>query len=74
VSTSRARRICTSASASPSIGSSDIEAERLEVHRLHEGRYGRPEVLRSADELTSPVLPGFSFDLSAILKPTRTNK
>ena len=46
----------------------DIEAERAEAYRLSEGRYGPPEILRSADMLTSPVLPDFSFDLSTILE------
>jgi Uma2 family endonuclease len=47
----------------------DIEAERVEAYRLREGRYGPPEILRSGDELTSPVLPDFAFDLRAILEP-----
>ncbi len=46
----------------------DIEAERVEAYRLREGRYGPPEILRSADILTSPVLPDFAFDLSTILE------
>ena len=46
----------------------DIEAERVEAYRLREGRYGPPEILRAADVLTSPVLPDFAFDLSAILE------
>jgi len=46
----------------------DIEAERVEAYRLREGRYGPPEILRSADALTSPVLPDFAFDLSTILE------
>ena len=45
----------------------DLEAERVEVHRLREGRYGSPDVLRATDTLRSVVLPGFSFDLSTIL-------
>jgi Uma2 family endonuclease len=46
----------------------DLEAERLEAHRLTEGRYGAPEILQARDVLTSPVLPGFAFDLSTILE------
>lgn len=46
----------------------DLEAERVEVHRLHNGRYGQPEILRFGDTLTSPVLPGFALELSAILQ------
>ena len=45
----------------------DLEAERLEVYRLHDGRYDRPDILGPADGLTSPLLPGFAFELSAIL-------
>ena len=46
----------------------DIEAERLEAYRLHEGMYGAPDILRAADALRSSVLPEFSLDLSAILE------
>jgi Uma2 family endonuclease len=46
----------------------DIEAERVEAYRLHEGRYGRPEILDAGDVLTSPVLPDFALDLSTILE------
>ena len=45
----------------------DLEAERVEVHRLREGRYGSPDVLRATDTLRAVVLPGFSFDPSTIL-------
>jgi Uma2 family endonuclease len=46
----------------------DIEAERVEAYRLYEGRYGAPEILQAGDRLTSPVLPGFSLDLTGILE------
>jgi Uma2 family endonuclease len=46
----------------------DLQEEHVEVYRLRRGRFGVPEILRNGDVLTSPVLPGFSFDLSAILK------
>jgi Uma2 family endonuclease len=46
----------------------DIQEERVEVYRLRKGRFGVPEILRHGDALTSPILPGFSFDLSAILE------
>jgi Uma2 family endonuclease len=46
----------------------DIEAERLEVYRLHEGRYGRPDILQAGDVLTTELLPDFTLDLSTILE------
>ena len=46
----------------------DIEAERLEAYRLHQGAYGGPEILGAGDVLTSPGLPGFALDLSTILE------
>jgi Uma2 family endonuclease len=50
----------------------DIEAERVEVYRLREGRYGRPEFLEGGDVLETDLLPGYAIDLSAILEsPTR---
>ena len=49
----------------------DIEAERLEAYRLSQGRYGPPDFLQASDDLTSPVLPGFTFPLSTILESPR---
>jgi Uma2 family endonuclease len=46
----------------------DIEIERVEIYRLHEGTYGGPEILRAGAVLTSPVLPDFALDLSTILE------
>ena len=46
----------------------DLDAERLEAYRLQEGRYRSPEILQAADTLSSPMLHGFSFDLSQILE------
>ena len=45
----------------------DMEAERLEVYRLRDGRYSEPEILQSSDTLTSSALQEFAFDISAIL-------
>ena len=47
----------------------DIEAERVEVYRLNESRYGQPQLLHAAETLTSAVLPDFSFELTMILEP-----
>jgi len=49
----------------------DMEAERVEVYRLANGRYGQPEILQAAATLTSAVLQGFEFDLSTILEAGR---
>lgn len=47
----------------------DLEADRVEVHRLSEGRYGRPVVLGRGDMLESSVLPGFSAEVDEVLGP-----
>ncbi|HEX6206943.1 MAG TPA: Uma2 family endonuclease [Actinomycetota bacterium] len=38
----------------------DLDADRILVYRLEEGRYGEPQVLEPDHELTTPLLPGFS--------------
>jgi Uma2 family endonuclease len=48
----------------------DLQEEHVAVYRLREGRFSVPEILLHGDVLTSPVLPGFAFDLSAILEDT----
>jgi Uma2 family endonuclease len=45
----------------------DLEVDRIEVHRLAGGAYGTPELLSRADELTSPLLPGFVTSVDAVL-------
>jgi Uma2 family endonuclease len=45
----------------------DLEADRVEIYRLDESRYGAPIVLMADDHLTSPLLPGFSVSVSYIL-------
>jgi len=46
----------------------DLEAERMEVLRLGaDGRYGPPLLLGRGDLLTSPVLPGWSAPVEAVL-------
>lgn len=38
----------------------DLDADAILVYRLEEGRYGKPEILDPDEELTTPLLPGFS--------------
>jgi Uma2 family endonuclease len=45
----------------------DLEADRIEIHRLAEGRYGVPELLRRGDMLTSEQLPEFEIAVDDIL-------
>lgn len=47
----------------------DLDSDRIEVHRLSEGRYGPPTVLARGDTLESPLLPGFSANVDDLLGP-----
>ncbi len=47
----------------------DLEAERIELYRLTEGRYGLPLLMEQDDFLTSPRIPGFSLQVAYILGP-----
>jgi Uma2 family endonuclease len=47
----------------------DLEADRVEVHRLEEGRYGHPLILVRGDRLESPIVPGFAISLDDLLGP-----
>jgi Uma2 family endonuclease len=47
----------------------DLEADRPELYRPTEGRYGRPEILERGDKLTSPRLPGFAAAINDLLQP-----
>lgn len=47
----------------------DLDAERIELYRLSEGRYGVPVLLQTGDALTSPQVPGFSLPVGYILGP-----
>lgn len=46
----------------------DPEADRIEVHRLAEGRYGKPEILEPGDALTTGLLPGLRVDTGYLLR------
>ena len=45
----------------------DLQADRVEIHRLAEGRYGAPALLRRGDMLTSEQLPEFEIAVDDIL-------
>ena len=47
----------------------DLDAERVEVHRLTAARYGAPALLRAGEHLTSPVVPGLVLDIGELLCP-----
>ncbi len=48
----------------------DLDAERVEVLRLGaDGGYGPPRILGRGELLTSPVLPGWSAPVDALLGP-----
>lgn len=51
----------------PEYWSVDLEAERVETHRLINGRYPAPDVLLAEEILTSPIVPGFSIRVSDLL-------
>lgn len=42
----------------------DPDADRIEIHRLAGGEYGKPEILEIGDRLTYPPLSGFQVSLS----------
>ena len=45
----------------------DLDADRIEVYRLEDDRYDAPIILRRAETLTSPMLPGLSIEIDEIL-------
>ncbi len=47
----------------------DLQADRIEIHRLVEGRYGVPSLLRRGDTITSEQVPGFQLSVDEILGP-----
>jgi Uma2 family endonuclease len=47
----------------------DLDADRVEVYRLDGDSYPPPALLTRADELTSPLLPGFALSVDALLGP-----
>lgn len=47
----------------------DLEADRVEIHRLETGRYGAPQLLQRGDTLTSPQAPAFEIAVDDLLGP-----
>lgn len=45
----------------------DLEADRVEIHRLEGERYARPIVLARGDLVETPLLPGFTSRVDDIL-------
>ncbi len=45
----------------------DPDADRIEVHQLRDGRYGKPAIFEPGDVLSYERLPGLSIDLRALL-------
>jgi Uma2 family endonuclease len=48
----------------------DLEAERVEVHRLEAGAYPPPVLLGRRDSLESPLLPGWGVMVEDLLGPS----
>ncbi len=49
----------------------DLDADRIEVSRLEEGRYGEPGIYGRGEQIESRALPGFSIAVDDILGPTQ---
>jgi Uma2 family endonuclease len=47
----------------------DLQADRIEIHRLVDGRYAVPTLLRRGDVLRSKQVPGFERPVDDILGP-----
>lgn len=44
----------------------DPDADRIEVYRLHDGSYGKPQIHEPGDTLTYERLPGLAIELARI--------
>lgn len=49
----------------------DLDAERVEIHRLAEGRYGAPAIIERGGTVETPALPGLAIPVEEILGPRR---
>jgi Uma2 family endonuclease len=47
----------------------DLQADRVEIHRLVDDQYGVPALLRRGDVVRSVLLPGFELPVDQILGP-----
>ena len=50
----------------------DLEAERVEVQRLEDERYGPPELRLRHERMETPLIPGFSIAVDELLGPSET--
>ena len=46
------------------------EQDQLEVLRRDGDRFGRPQLVERGDQLTTPLLPGFAFDVATLFEIT----
>ena len=44
----------------------DPDADRIEVYRLADGAYGKPEIFEPGDTLTFEPIPGLAIDVAAV--------
>lgn len=49
----------------------DLDADRIEIHRLVDGAYGPPILATMDDQVTPPHLPGLSIDVADALRPIK---
>jgi Uma2 family endonuclease len=47
----------------------DLDEDVVVVHRLRDGRYGKPVFFARGDTVTSPLLPGLALDVDLLLGP-----
>jgi Uma2 family endonuclease len=45
----------------------DLDADRVEIYRLGEGRYGSPALMRHGEVLSSPQIPDFTIEVADVL-------
>lgn len=48
----------------------DLDADRVEVRRLREGRYGTPSIVERGAAVESPSLPGLAIAVDEVLGPS----
>jgi Uma2 family endonuclease len=47
----------------------DLDVDRVEIYRLAEGRYARPDLLGRGEHLESEFVPGLSISVDQVLGP-----
>ena len=48
----------------------DPDADRVEIYRLRDGAYGKPEIMEPGETLTTDLLPGLSIDIASLFGRT----